>query len=166
LDNKPQNIAANNKIKMIDHIFFTLSSTIKKAGSKTAFAEIDHHYPLLIAKYFYGQQTTLFVIVTAISANEASAIFYNQIKGKIEKDLSHLYYQHLGLFRPSMLFGQCDECRLGEQLGTIVIKALAFIIPKKHQVIQAKKVAKAMLVYAENPPVGVSIIQSDQLQNY
>ncbi|MBA6329295.1 hypothetical protein H4J46_15315 [Colwellia sp. MB02u-6] len=142
---------------------------MKKAGSKTAFAEIDHHYPLLIAKYFYGQQTTLFAIVTAMSANEAFAdiaVFYNQIKGKIEKDLSNLDDQHLGLFRPSMLSGQRDECRLGEQLGTIVMIALAFMIPKKHQVIQAKKVAKAMLFYAENPPVGVSIIQSDQLQNY
>ncbi|WP_310650260.1 hypothetical protein [Colwellia sp. MB02u-6] len=153
----------------MDHIFCTLGSTMKKAGSKTAFAEIDHHYPLLIAKYFYGQQTTLFAIVTAMSANEAFAdiaVFYNQIKGKIEKDLSNLDDQHLGLFRPSMLSGQRDECRLGEQLGTIVMIALAFMIPKKHQVIQAKKVAKAMLFYAENPPVGVSIIQSDQLQNY
>ena len=166
MDNKPQDIAANHKIKTIDHIFCTLGSTIKKAGSKAAFAEIDHHYPLLIAKYFYRQHTTLFAKVTAMSANEVSAIFYNQIKGKIEKDLSNLDDQHLGLFRPSMLSGQRDECRLGEQLGTIVMIALAFMIPKKHQVIQAKKVAKAMLFYAENPPVGVSIIQSDQLQNY
>jgi uncharacterized protein YbjT (DUF2867 family) len=138
----------------------------KKASSKTAFTEIDHHYPLLIAKYFYGQQSTLFAIVTAMSANEASAIFYNQIRGKIEKDLSNLDYQHLGLFRPSMLSGQRDEFRLGEQLSTIVMNALAFMIPKKYQVIQAKKVANAMLAYADNPQVGVSIIQSDQLQNY
>jgi len=166
LDDKPQDIAANHKIKTIDHIFCTLGSTIKKAGSKAAFAEIDHHYPLLIAKYFCSQHATLFAIVTAMSANETSAIFYNQIKGKIEKDLSHLDYQHLCLFRPSMLSGQRDECRLGEQLGTIAMNALAFMIPKKYQVIQAKKVAKAMLVYAQNPPVGISIIQSDQLQNY
>jgi hypothetical protein len=46
------------------------------------------------------------------------------------------------------------------------MNVLAFIIPKKYQVIQANKVANAMLVYAENPQMGVSIIQSDQLQNY
>ncbi|TWX65105.1 NAD-dependent epimerase/dehydratase family protein [Colwellia sp. C1TZA3] len=166
LNKKPQNISANNKIKRIDHIFFTLGTTIKKAGSKAAFTNIDHRYPLLIAKHFYGQQTSLLAIVTAMSANETSAIFYNQIKGKIEKDLSNLGYPHLGLFRPSMLSGQRDEFRLGEQLGTIVMNTLAFMIPKKHQVIQAKKVANAMLIYAENPLLGVSIIQSDQLQNY
>ena len=166
LNSKHQNTNANNKVTTIDHIFCTLGTTIKKAGSKTAFTNIDHHYPLLIAKHFYGQQTSLFAIVTAMSANEASAIFYNQIKGKIEKDLSNLGYLNLGLFRPSILSGQRDEFRLGEQLGTIVMNALAFMIPKKYQVIQAKKVAKAMLAYADNPPLGVSIIQSDQLQNY
>jgi aspartate-semialdehyde dehydrogenase len=52
LNNKPQNITTNNKIKTINHIFFTLGSTIKKAGSKTAFAEIDHYYRCLSPNTF------------------------------------------------------------------------------------------------------------------
>ena len=156
---------ASNRIK-VDHIFCTLGSTIKKAGSKAAFTEIDYHYPLIIAKYFYQQNTALFAIVTAMSAKQSSPIFYNQIKGRIESSLSDIGYSHLGIFRPSMLSGQHDEFRLGEQVATILMNALAFIIPKKHRVIQARKVANAMLAYAKNPATGVYIIQSDQLQSY
>ncbi len=150
----------------IDDIFCTLGSTLKKAGSKAAFTDVDYHYPLMIAEHFYRQHASLFAIVTAMAANESSSLFYNQVKGKVETSLRKIGYQHLGIFRPSMLSGQRDENRLGEQVGAILMHALAFIIPKKYQVIQAEKVANAMLAYANNPQTGVSVIQSDQLQNH
>jgi uncharacterized protein YbjT (DUF2867 family) len=157
---------ASNSLASIDDIFCTLGSTIKKAGSKAAFTEVDYHYPLIIAKHFSQQKAPVFAIVTAMAANESSAIFYNQTKGKVESSLRNIGFKHLGIFRPSMLTGQRSEYRLGERLGAIVMSAFAFIIPKKYQIIEAKKVASAMLAYAENPPKGVTIIQSDQLQNY
>ncbi|MGB2742565.1 MAG: hypothetical protein WBC60_18630 [Cognaticolwellia sp.] len=167
VDNSMKNKAGNNNFPTkIDDIFCTLGSTIKKAGSKAAFTEIDYHYPLIIAKYFYNLDASLFAIVTAMSANESSLLFYNQTKGKVESSLSVIGYQHLGIFRPSMLSGERAEYRLGEHIGTIVMNTFAFMIPKKYRVIQAKKVACAMLAYAENPEIGIRIIQSDQLQNY
>lgn len=157
---------SGNNLPAIDDIFCTLGSTIKKAGSKAAFTEVDYHYPLIIAEHFYRQHSSLFAIVTAMAANESSNLFYNQVKGKVETSLRKIGYQHLGIFRPSMLSGQRDENRIGEQVGAILMHALAFIIPKKYQVIQAEKVANAMLAYANNPQLGVSIIQSNQLQNH
>lgn len=164
---KQKNIPTDSgELPKINHIFCTLGSTIRKAGSKSAFSEIDYEFPLIIAKHFYTQNAALFAIVTAMSANASSFIFYNQVKGKIETSLSDIGYQHLGIFRPSMLSGQRNEFRMGELLGTILMNALAFMIPKKYRVIQANKVANAMLAYAEHPPSGISIIQSDQLQSY
>lgn len=157
---------AGNGFPAIDDIFCTLGSTIKKAGSKAAFTEVDYHYPLMIAEHFYRQHSSLFAIVTAMAANQSSRLFYNQVKGRVETSLRAIGYQHLGIFRPSMLSGQRQEHRLGEQVGAILMHALAFIIPKKYQVIQAEKVANAMLAYAKNPQMGVSVIQSDQLQNH
>ena len=150
----------------IDHVFCTLGSTIKKAGSKSAFKQVDYLYPLLIAKHFYQENASLFCVVTAMAANESSAIFYNQVKGQLESAICDIGYQHLGIFRPSMLSGQRNEYRLGEQFGTLVMNALAFMLPKKYRVIKANKVANAMLAYAEHPPLGITITQSDQLQNY
>lgn len=157
---------AGDDLAIVDDVFCTLGSTIKKAGSKDAFTEVDYHYPLIIAKHFYRQNASLFAIVTAMAANESSKLFYNQVKGKVETSLRAIGYQHLGIFRPSMLSGQRDEYRLGEHIGTMFMQALAFIIPQKYQVIEAEKVARAMLAYADNPAINVSVIQSDQLQSH
>lgn len=149
-----------------EHIFCTLGSTINKAGSKQAFYQIDHDYPLAIAKYFHQQGASLFTFVSAIGANENSPYFYNQVKGEIENSLKMIAYPHLGIFRPSMLTGKRREFRLAEQLGTVLMKALAIVIPKKYRVISADKVATAMLKFANQPKQGTMIIESDQLQNH
>lgn len=166
--NKDQKNISNNEsyLPKIDHVFCTLGSTIKKAGSKSAFKQVDYLYTLLIAKHFYQQNSSLFSVVTAMAANESSAVFYNQVKGQLESALCAIGYPHLGIFRPSMLSGQRNEFRLGEKLGALLMGALAVFIPKKYRVIQASKVANAMLAYAEHPPLGVTITQSDLLQNY
>lgn len=161
-----QKAVAMHDISRVDDVFCTLGSTIKKAGSKAAFTEVDYHYPLIIAQHFYQQQASLFAIVTAMGANASSPLFYNHVKGKIEASLRAIGYQHLGIFRPSMLSGQRHEFRLGEKIGAMCMHALAFIIPKQYQVIEAKKVASAMLDFANKRPLGVSVIRSDQLQNH
>ena len=166
VENQQHQSLQGNDLTKIDHIFCTLGTTIKKAGSKSAFSQVDYQYPLTIAEFFNRQEAELFALVSAMGANQNANVFYNQVKGKVEARLSNVGYQHLGIFRPSMLSGQRDEFRLGEHFGTILINAFAFIIPKKYQVIQAEKVANAMLAYAENPALGVAIIESDLLQDY
>jgi uncharacterized protein YbjT (DUF2867 family) len=150
----------------VDHIYCTLGTTIKKAGSKQAFYQVDHDYPLTLANYFHQQGASLFAVVSAIGANKNAKVFYNQVKGKLEANLTDIGYQHLAVFRPSMLVGDRKEYRLAEHLGTIFMKAFAAIIPKKYQVIEVKKVANAMIAFADEPQQGVYIIQSDQLQNH
>ncbi len=155
-----------NKLTRVDHVYCTLGTTIKKAGSKQAFYQVDHDYPLTIAEYFYQQGASLFAMVSAIGANKNASVFYNQVKGKVEASLTAIGYQHLGIFRPSMLAGNRKEYRLAEHLGTVLMKTFAFLIPKKYQVIAAIKVANAMMAFADKPTDGTSIIQSDQLQNH
>jgi uncharacterized protein YbjT (DUF2867 family) len=150
----------------VDHIYCTLGTTIKKAGSKEAFYQVDHNYPLTIAEHFHHRGASLFAIVSAIGANKHSAVFYNQVKGKVEANLADIGYQHLGIFQPSMLVGNRKEFRLAEYLGTIFMKLFALIIPKKYQVIKAIKVANAMMAFADKPSKEISIIQSDQMQNH
>ncbi|WP_085296874.1 NAD-dependent epimerase/dehydratase family protein [Cognaticolwellia mytili] len=156
----------NSEQLKVDHIYCTLGTTIKKAGSKEAFYQVDHNYPLTIAEHFHHRGASLFAIVSAIGANKHSAVFYNQVKGKVEANLADIGYQHLGIFQPSMLVGNRKEFRLGEYLGTIFMKLFALIIPKKYQVIEAIKVANAMMAFADKPSKEISIIQSDQMQNH
>jgi uncharacterized protein YbjT (DUF2867 family) len=149
----------------VDHVFCTLGTTIKKAGSKQAFKKVDYDYPLTIAQHYQANGAKLFAIVTAMGANKTSSIFYNKIKGEVEEDLKAMSFQYLGLFRPSMLAGDRNEFRFAEQLGSLFMRALAFVIPANYQLIQADNVAKAMHAYAQLPALGVSVIQSAQMQN-
>jgi uncharacterized protein YbjT (DUF2867 family) len=156
-------LAANSKV---DHIYCTLGTTIKKAGCKQAFQQVDCDYPVMIAKHFYHHGATMFSIVTAVGANVQSGHFYNKVKGLVESNLHTIGYQHLAIFRPSMLSGNRKEFRLGEFLGSKFMSLFCFLIPQRYQIIDAAKVAKAMLAQAKSPKIGLHVIESEKLQQY
>jgi uncharacterized protein YbjT (DUF2867 family) len=146
-----------------NHVFCTIGSTIKKAGSKEEFKRIDKDIPVEVAKQCYQNGAELFTIVTAMGSDKKSIIFYNKVKGEVEEELQSIGYKYLGIFRPSMLIGNRTEKRLGERLGQIFMKAFGFITPKEYKAIHVSKVAKAMFQYAEKPESGLSIIPSDEM---
>ncbi|MFN4085518.1 MAG: oxidoreductase [Spirosomataceae bacterium] len=147
-----------------DHVFCTLGTTRNKAGSKEAFRLVDYQYPLEIAQKAFDQGGQLFAIVTSMGASLDSWFFYNQVKGEVERDLAQIPFQHLGIFRPSMLLGDRTENRFGESIGQRVMEVADFLLPQKYKAIEAEKVAKALLQYALNPPMGVTIYESDAMQ--
>lgn len=146
-----------------DIVFCCLGTTIKQAGSKEAFKKVDYAYPLKIAKLAKRENVSAYVIVTAMGSSSSSSIFYNKVKGEVERDLDALNFEHLGIFRPSMLLGDRGEFRLGEVIGKVFMKAFSFIIPKKYQAIQGSQVAKAMLSYSEKPQKGKVIIENQEM---
>jgi uncharacterized protein YbjT (DUF2867 family) len=145
----------------VDHVFCTIGTTIKKAGSKEEFIRIDKQIPLEIAQICHQNGASLFALVTAMGAAKNSMIFYNKVKGEVEEELAAIGFEHVGIFRPSMLLGDRPEKRLGESIGQKVMSLFDFIIPNQYKAIHVKKVADAMLKYAERPKEGLSIILSD-----
>lgn len=146
-----------------DHVFCCLGTTIKKAGSKAQFRKVDYEYPLNIAKRTQEQGATLFAIVTAMGASSSSGVFYNKVKGEIEEALASLQFEHIGIFRPSILIGDRTELRFGESIGQKFAKFFDFLIPAKYKGIQASEVAKAMSDYATNPTKGYTVIENDAM---
>ncbi|WP_341227256.1 oxidoreductase [uncultured Arcticibacterium sp.] len=146
-----------------DDIFCTLGTTIKTAGSKEAFKRVDKEYPLQIANQSFNNGARLFAIVTSMGSNKNSSFFYNQVKGELEEELKNINFQHIGIFRPSMLVGNRKESRIGEKIGQIFMKVFDFLIPKKYKAIHVDKVALAMLEYAKRPKEGLSEIESDKM---
>ncbi|WP_019027604.1 NAD(P)H-binding protein [Colwellia piezophila] len=145
---------------LIDHVFCTLGTTIKRAGSKAAFRQVDQQYVINVAKIAKQRGAELFTIVTAMGANSDSLLFYNQVKGDVEAELRQMAYKYLGIFRPSMLVGDRVEKRFAEQLGTFFMKAFNSLIPQNYKIIQVTKVATAMFHYATNPTKGVFVCSS------
>ncbi|TVY06883.1 NAD-dependent epimerase/dehydratase family protein [Paenibacillus cremeus] len=149
------------------HVFCALGTTIRKAGSQEAFRQVDYAYPLALGRAAAKAGAEQFLIVSAMGANAESGIFYNRVKGEVEEGLRQLGLRGLHLFRPSLLLGERQEFRLGERIGAVVSRGLAFLLVggwRKYRPIAAAKVAKAMLQTAAAGREGDFVYESDVIE--
>jgi uncharacterized protein YbjT (DUF2867 family) len=137
----------------IDGVVCSLGTTIKKAGSKEAFREVDYALPLKFARAAHQHGVDTFVLVSASAASVNSAMFYSRIKGEVERDIGLVGFRSLTIVRPSLIGGQRDEPRLMEHIALQLLRILAPILPKKLQINPADTIAAACLnaVMASDP---------------
>lgn len=148
------------------HAYCSLGTTIKEAGSKENFYKIDHDYVLAFARWTNQLAASKFLYVSAIGGDPNSSIFYNKVKGEIERDLKPLSFKYIGIFQPSILLGNRKEARIGEDVGKVVMKAVTFLgIYKKYKPIYDYQVAKAMLYHASKDKTGIETISSKEMHD-
>lgn len=150
-----------------DDVFCCLGTTIKKAGSKEAFYKVDHTYVTQLAALTLEKKATQFLVVSAMGADAGSMVFYNKVKGEMERDIQQLGFPAVHVFRPSLLLGEREEHRTGEELGAKIMKPLAGLLIgplRRYRPIQAETVAKAMLQAASSDGLGVHIYPSDKIE--
>lgn len=155
-------------IDFAHEIFCCLGTTIKKAGSREEFEKVDVSYPLHIASIAKKAGIMHFILISAMGANEHSAIYYNRVKGKLEKELMALELPQLSIVRPSLLVGERDEFRFAEKMGEWMLKILNPLLigpMKKYRSIEATQVALAMKVIAllHSKKASISIYEADEL---
>lgn len=151
----------------IDDAYCCLGTTMKKAGSKEAFYEVDFHYPFETAKLALRFEARQFLIVTAIGASKNSRFFYSQVKGEVEEALWKLNFEGLHIFRPSLLLGDRKESRLGEKMGEIIMSIFQPLLIsglRKYRAIEGTTVAMAMYKTAQEGLKGNYIYESDQIK--
>lgn len=151
-----------------DDVFCCLGTTIKKAGSQEAFYKVDHEYPLAVAKKCLELGAKQYLLISAMGADKNSMIFYNRVKGEVERDIGALDYAAVHIMRPSLLLGDREETRLGETLGEVALKAVSFLMVGKlrnYRAIKAADVARAMQYFAHKDTIGVYIHESAALQD-
>lgn len=149
-----------------DDVFCCLGTTMKKAKSKEAFRRVDFDYPLALAQLAKTGGAECFCLVSAMGADPQSSIFYNQVKGEIENAIRSLRFDRLHIFRPSLLFGPRQEQRTGEDAAKFVFKYFGFLIPAKYKAIDAERVAKAMLTFANDYNKGAFVHESASMQKF
>lgn len=140
----------------VDDVFCALGTTIKAAGSQEAFRVVDHAYPLEAARLAREQGATHYLLVSALGANPSSRVFYNRVKGEVERDILHVGLPRVTIARPSLLLGERDEFRLGER----VMEHFGWLMPPSLKPIPARAVARALVDAARNPASGVHILDS------
>jgi len=149
-----------------EDVFCCLGTTIKKAGSQEAFRKVDFTYPHELAKIAKSNGAEQFLLVSSIGADAKSSIFYNRVKGELEEAIRRIPFDAFQIFRPSLLLGEREETRLGEQVAEKVLGTLSFLFIgplAKYKPIHASTVAAAMVRIAKAQPRGVNIYESSKI---
>jgi uncharacterized protein YbjT (DUF2867 family) len=150
------------------HVFCCLGTTMAKAGSEAAFRQVDYEYPLALGRAALAAGARKFLVVTALGADPSSRIFYNRVKGELERDLAALGLPELDVFRPSLILGERAERRVAERIGMGLAKPLGglFVGPlKRYRPIEGVDVARAMLkvALASARAAPVNVYESDRI---
>jgi len=149
-----------------DDLFICLGTTMKKAGSREAFYEVDHDLIFNVAKTGSLQGMNQLIFVSSIGADSRSLIYYLKVKGELENDVTRLPFWAIHIMRPSMLLGDREEKRPAEKIAGQLGKALhrlpgsilADIAP-----IDADDVAKAMVQAAQSLKQGTHIHHGSEI---
>lgn len=131
-----------------DDVFCCLGTTLKKAGSKEKFFEIDHDLPIQIARICLNNHCETFIGISSTGANPDSKNYYLRTKGMMEQEILNLDFRFQAFVRPSMLLGSRTESRPAETFAKMMMKIFGFLFVgklKKFRGIHAQKVAKAMI---------------------
>ena len=131
-----------------DDLFICLGTTIRKAGSVRRVEEIDRDLPVGLAALACANGVKRIAVVSSMGADPRSRNYYLRIKGEMEEGIRKLPFDQIIIARPSMLFGERNEFRFGELIGTIVMKAIGFLLigsARKYRGIHGRTVASAMI---------------------
>ncbi len=139
-----------------DQVICALGTTLRRAGSREAFRHVDFDYPLALARIARRQGARHFLLVSAMGADPGSRVFYSRVKGELEQALAALDYPSLTILRPSLLLGERDEFRLGEELA----RRFAWAAPRRYAPVRASDVAAALVEAAREDAPGMRVIES------
>ena len=148
----------------VDAVVCTLGTTIKIAGSQSAFAAIDRDLPIKVARLAQGAGATRFALNSSLGANP-SGNFYLRTKAEAEQGIRDLRYSSLTIVRPSLIDAHRTESRLGERAGLLVAALLRPLIPRRYRPVKAESIALALLEGVLCAPPSEQIIESEQLQD-
>lgn len=150
-----------------DEVFCCIGTTAKKTPNKETYKKIDFGIPVTAAKLSKENNINTFLVISAIGANEKSAVFYNKTKGQMQQEVLKQNIPNTFILQPSIIDGNRNETRIGEKIGLIIFKLIQplFIGPlKKYKVIKAEKIAQAMLNLANTKTINKNIITSNYIK--
>jgi uncharacterized protein YbjT (DUF2867 family) len=146
-----------------DVAFCCLGTTIKRAGSRQAFRQVDHDAVLTFARQAQRRGARAFVHVSALGADLRSRVFYSAVKGELERDVARLGFPSVYALRPSILDGERSERRPGERVGLLVGRALAPLLGK-YRPTPVEAVARTMIACATRAAPGAHVVEPDGMR--
>jgi len=116
--------ALPDTLPAVDAFICCIGTTIKKAGSKAAFIEVDRTLPVQLATQLHARGCSCMAVVSSMSASPTSPFFYTRVKGDMEEDLKQIGFTSLHILRPSIIDGPRQENRPMEKFGLAFTKLM------------------------------------------
>lgn len=136
-----------------------LGTTMRAAGSQTAFRAIDFDMVVAFAQAARAAGATSMATISSVGADPASRNFYLRLKGEMEQALQSLGFERLGIFRPGLLRGKRGgERRVGERIGIALSPVVNLVLRgslDRFAAIDAEFVAAAVEAWLRDGGTGI-----------
>ena len=139
-----------------EHVYCALGTTIRKAGSREKFREVDQRYPCRLGEILRRNGAQHYSVVSAHGAHPSAPFFYSRVKGDMEEALRRMGWPSLAILRPSLITGERGESRPLERLAGYALR----FAPATWRPVAARDIAAAMVSTALRSPAGITIIES------
>ena len=149
-----------------DQVFCCIGTTKSKTPNEVTYRKIDYGIPVSAAELCKENGISTFSVISSLGANPYSGMFYNKIKGEMQRDVLAQKIKNTYIFQPSLIAGDRGEKRFFENFAKQVMKILnyALIGPlKKYRSIHPETIARAMLIVS-NKGSEISVIESDEIK--
>ena len=163
------NLENDNILKEIDHLYIALGTTRKKAGSAENFEKVDYHYCINLARIANNCGVKRISIVSSVGSNPNSNLLYPRTKGRLEKELSKLPFEHISIMKPGIILGNRKESRIFEQIAKYIfsiVSPLLFGSLIKYKSIHANDISKAMIYQVSCGTNGVFQLEFQKLMEF
>ena len=152
----------------VDDVYIALGTTIKVAGSREAFRQVDFDFVVDTARAARTRGATRLAVVSALGADARSRIFYNRVKGDMQAAIAALGFESVTIAQPALLVGDRaalgQPVRAGEVWGERLFAAIRWLVPRGIRPIRARDVAAAMLTATVAGKPGVNLLSSAAMQ--
>ena len=105
-----------------DVVFCCVGTTKAKTPDKTVYRAIDYGIPVEAAKLCKQNSINDLIIISALGANAKSKVYYNRLKGEMERDVLAQHIEHTYFLQPSLIVGNRKEKRMGEDISKRIMK--------------------------------------------
>ena len=152
----------------VDDVYIALGTTIRVAGSELAFRAVDLTAVLATARAARQAGAQRLAVVSALGADARSRVFYNRVKGEMERALRDLRFERLVVARPSLLAGArhalAQPPRRGERLALRALGPVAWMLPASLRPIEPAVVARAMRYALRTEGLSWQVLESGVMQ--
>ena len=149
-----------------DEVYCCIGTTKNKTPEEDVYRKIDYGIPVSAAKLAKENGISTFSVISALGADEKSSMFYNRIKGEMEREVLAQKIKNTYIFQPSLIAGNREEKRPMENLAKQAMKVINYVLVgplEKYKSIDPSVIAQAM-INVSNSGYNKSIIPSNEIK--